>query len=589
MSKSINSISPHPIVTSVAECELKVEVPAQQSRLTGAELDELMDNHFRHMFDVFQDGIFYMSSTEHVCFYNPSFYERFGIDSGDSCLQAWLDIVHPLDKHAFNERVDEHIQEDGVTATVQYRAKTTEGRYIWLEGTAITKTVNGHRFMIGCHKDVSDKKLLESFVQQASFKDEVSGLSNGHKLLMDLDKQSESLDSTHHLIYFQINNLRSYQTMYGSQIMRDLLSNFTCELHELPDAFVDMYRVRTEDFAILVRGEYDAEGLVQLGEKISQLYKQSVRVTGFLYGNDISVGIYPSISPFAKPEEVVEITARTSHYARQHNQNAIASYTGKEKKAVDRHFYIERELGNAITNGILSVKFQPIVCTQQNRVSSFEALVRWRSKEIGEIYPDEFICVAEKKGLISDLGTLVFEKACSFLNQYRLEHGEDIRVNVNVSVLQLLNHRFPEQLQAITNLYDVSPHNIVLELTETIILDDNQHAVDQLNRLRDIGFLLALDDFGAGYSSLNSFFDLPLAQIKIDKSTAWRSFENPATFEYLTFVIQLCKTYAVDIVVEGIESADMQRVFTDMGAAYLQGYWFSKPLSLASASRYTQI
>lgn len=589
MSKSMNSIHPQPKITEISQCDVQVEDAPSQSRLTGAELDDLMDNHFRHMFDVFQDGIFYMSSTEHVCFYNPSFYARFGIESGDSCLQSWLDIVHPLDLHTFHERVDEHIKQDASKVTTQYRARTTEGRYIWLEATAITKTINGHRFMIGCHKDVSDKKLLESFVQQASFKDEVSGLSNGNKLLIDLDKCSESTETSHHLLYIQINNLRSYQTMYGSQIMRDLLSNFTAELHELPDIFVDMYRVRTEEFAILVRGEYDESQLISLGEKISHLYKQSVRVTGFLYGNEISVGIYPDVSPYAKPEEVVEVTARTSHFAHQQNQNAIASYTGLDRKAVDRHFYIERELGNAITNGVLSVKFQPIVCTQKNRVSSFEALVRWRSKEIGEIYPDEFICIAEKKGLISDLGSLVFEKACSFLNQYRVEHGCDIRVNVNVSVLQLLNHRFPEQLHAITELYDVNPKNIVLELTETLILDGNQHAVDQLNRLRDIGFLLALDDFGAGYSSLNSFFDLPLAQIKIDKSTAWRSFENPATFEYLTFVIQLCNTYAVDIVVEGIESADMQRVFTDMGAAYLQGYWFSKPLSLASASRYTQI
>ncbi|KOO10522.1 histidine kinase, partial [Vibrio xuii] len=154
---------------------------------------------------------------------------------------------------------------------------------------------------------------------------------------------------------------------------------------------------------------------------------------------------------------------------------------------------------------------------------------------------------------------------------------------------QLLNPKFPNTVKALAEQYNVDTQNIVLELTETLILDGNRNAVEQLNRLKKYGFQLALDDFGAGYSSLNSFFDLPLQQIKIDRSIALRSLNNPATFEYLSFVVQLCKTYDVDIVIEGIEDPNMQKVFTDMGASYLQGYWFSKPLSIASASHYTLI
>ncbi|EWS68026.1 hypothetical protein Y702_17290, partial [Vibrio vulnificus BAA87] len=170
---------------------------------------------------------------------------------------------------------------------------------------------------------------------------------------------------------------------------------------------------------------------------------------------------------------------------------------------------------------------------------------------------------------------------------YNQANNKNIRVNVNVSVLQLLNSNFPQRIHEMASEYGISPNSIVLELTETIILDNNAAAIEQLNQLSKLGFHLSLDDFGAGYSSLNSFFDLPMKQIKIDKSMAWRSLKNPDLTAYLSFLIQLCRNNQIDVVIEGIEDAEMYQTFRNMGVSYLQGYWFSKPLSLASASRFT--
>ncbi|NOH81086.1 EAL domain-containing protein [Vibrio sp. RE86] len=589
MSQNINSIRPRPKITLVSEMSVD-EIDAgmiPKAGLTGAELDDLMDNHFSHMIDVMTDGIFYMADSEHVCFYNPSFYARFGIDSGHTCLQRWLDLVHPLDRKVFRERVDVHIQEDESRETIQYRIRTTNGQYVWLEGTAITKTVNGKRFMIGCHKDISDRKLMESYVKQSSFTDGSSGLSNEQKLGLDMDNLDIAQD--YHLMYIQPTNGHSYQTLYGSQIMRNLLSHLTGTLNDFPDRFVDLYRIQSNDFAILLRGQYNEETLQDLAHRVAQAYQDSVKAIDFIYAADISIGTYPNITPDLKVNEVLKIAAQTCQFASNQRSQFTQVYTGQTKSKVDRHFYIEKELGNAINSQKLSVKFQPIVCSKSHRVASFESLVRWKSDDIGEIYPDEFISIAESKGLISELGYFVFESACRFIKDYQSSHCDSVRVNVNVSVLQLMSQQFPDKLARLTKLYGINASSIVLELTETIILDDNKNAAAQLNVLKQHGFQLSLDDFGAGYSSLNSFFDLPLSQIKIDKSIAWRSLENPVTFEYLSFITNLCNAYAIDIVIEGIEDGAMQRVFTDMGVSYLQGYWFSKPLSLASASHYTKV
>ncbi|WP_257001153.1 EAL domain-containing protein [Vibrio coralliilyticus] len=591
MSQIIKNIPPQSNASSVSKCRYAGEESQGNSSiaLSGAELDELMDNHFKHMFDVFNDGIFYMTDDDRIFFYNPTFYENYDIASGQCHLDAWLSLVHPLDKAMLKGEVDAHIQKDEQKISTQYRVRNKTGQYVWIEGTAVTKTINGTRFMIGCHRDISDRKLMETYVQQAAFRDNASGLSNGQKLIIDIDALVDQLPGQHSLIYIQIGDIRSDLSAYGPHILRDVMSHLITALNSFTDDFIDIYRVRSDDFAILVRGHYTAEELMTLGERISQTYQESVQANGYMYGTDISIGIFPSFDIGLAAEEVIKVAARTCQFAGEKRHNRVGVYSKETKSKVDRHFYIERELANAIHNETLTVKFQPIICAKKNRVASFEALVRWRSEEIGEIYPDEFIEVAEKKGLIVELGYLVFSKACQFIKRYLETHGTNIRVNVNVSVLQLLNHQFPDRLKRLADRLGIDTKNIVLELTETIILDGNKSAISQLSRLSDYGFLLSLDDFGSGYSSLNSFFDLPLNQIKVDKSMAWRCLDNPATLEYLSFITRLCQAHNVDVVVEGIESAEMQKRFTDMGASFLQGYWFSKPLSIASASQYTLV
>nr|WP_269981645.1 EAL domain-containing protein [Vibrio sp. T11.5] len=557
--------------------------------LSGAELDQLMDNHFKHMFDVFNDGLFYMTDDDRIFFYNPTFYENYDIASGQCHLDAWLNLVHPLDKAMLKNAVDAHIQEDNRKISTQYRVKNKAGQYVWVEGTAVTKTINGNRFMIGCHRDISDRKLMETYVQQAAFRDNASGLSNSQKLNIDIDGLVDQLPGLHSLVYIQIGDIRSYLSAYGPHILRDVMSHLITALNSFTDDFVDIYRVRSDDFAVLVRGQYSTNELTQLGENIAKTYLESLQSSSYMYGTDISIGIFPSFDIGLAAEEIIKIAARTCQFAGEKKRNRVGVYSNETKSKVDRHFYIERELANAIHNQTLSVKFQPIICAKKNRVASFEALVRWKSDKIGEIYPDEFIEVAEKKGLIVELGYLIFSKASQFIKRYLSVHRTNIRVNVNVSVLQLLNHQFPDRIKQIADQHGVETKNIVLELTETIILDGNKGAISQLSRLSQYGFLLSLDDFGSGYSSLNSFFDLPLNQIKVDKLMAWRCLDNPATMEYLTFITQLCQSHNVDIVVEGIENAEMQKRFTEMGASFLQGYWFSKPLSVASASQYISV
>lgn len=557
--------------------------------MSGSDLDAIMDGHFKYIFDVLSDGLFYMTDPQHVFFYNPAFYQQFGVDAGLQPIQQWLERIHPLDRKSFETQLDEHLQGDECKKVAQYRVRKGNGQYVWVAGEGITKIVNGQHFMIGCHRDISDAKLMETYVQQAAFRDSASGLSNAQKLSVDIESLNLSGNDHHSLIYIHLEDIRAHLSVHGPQILRDLMGHLLSSLDTLSDTFVDVYRIRSDDFAILVQGYYDSEQIEQLGERILNTYFDSIQANGYLWGNDIGIGILPNFDVQLSSEDLIKIASQTSQFSREKQQNKLAIYHKSTKQQVDRHFYIERELSRAISNNTLSVRFQPIIDAKKCVIASFEALVRWQDSEIGPIFPDEFISVAEKKGLIVELGYWVFNKACQFIKRYQETHQNQVRVNVNVSVLQLLNSEFPEQVKRIADEYGINTNQIVLELTETVILDGDKNAVSQLHRLNDFGFRLSLDDFGAGYTSLNSFFELPLKQIKVDKLMAWKSLENRSTFEYLRFVTQLCHDNDVDVVIEGIENAAMQRTFTEMGANYLQGFWFAKPLCLASASQVTLI
>ncbi|MFC3023157.1 EAL domain-containing protein [Vibrio zhugei] len=557
----------------------------------GLSLENLSPEHkqrFNHILEVFSEGLFHLDNQGILTFFTPDFYTQFGFKNTQITYEEWVAVVHPLDRHIIDKVFTDFITHllPGEQKNFQYRLRKFNGQYTWIESNVVSKTENGETFMVGRHCDISDQKLVESYLRQTAYYDSASGLANRAKLLIDIENaKKDDIDYT--LLYIAIDDLRSYFNQYGSDVSQHLLQHILGAIQTIPNGVVECYQIRSDDIVVLIRDHNDSAELQRLCQTVHQEYARAMNEHGHLYGDKMNIGVYPKISNDINAEQIINIASRTCQYAREKQASPIEIYAGKTQRQVDRFFFIERGLKEALNSKSLKVKFQPIIHAESGEVSSFEALVRWRSKEFGEIYPDEFIPIAEKKGLISELGYQVFSKACQFIVRYNKQHGTSVKVNVNVSALQLLELTFPENIQSIAKQIGIVPSSIVLELTETVVLDGNRNAINQLIKLSDIGFQLALDDFGTGFSSMNSFFDLPLNQIKIDRSMAVKSMENNAMHDYLAFIINLSRANGIHIVVEGIEDQAMYKKFLSLGAVYLQGYWLSKPLSIATASRYS--
>ncbi|MGO1297413.1 MAG: EAL domain-containing protein [Vibrio sp.] len=554
-------------------------------------LENLSPEHkqrFNHILEVFSEGLFHLDNQGIITFFTPHFYRQFGFKHSQISYAEWLAVVHPLDRYIVDDVFAEFEAnaEADEQRDIQYRLRKSSGQYTWIESYTVLKTENEDTFMVGRHCDISDQKLVESYLRQTAYYDSASGLANRAKLLIDIENAKED-ESDYTLLYIVIDDLRSYFNQYGSDVSQHLLQHILSAVQTIPNGVVECYQIRSDDIVVLIHEHNDSSELQTLCQTVHDQYARAMNEHGHLYGDKMNIGVYPQISNEINAEQIINIASRTCQYAREKQASPIEIYAGKTQRQVDRFFFIERGLKEALNSKSLKVKFQPIIHASSGEVSSFEALVRWRSKEFGEIYPDEFIPIAEKKGLISELGYQVFIKACQFIVRYNKRHGTSVKVNVNVSALQLLELAFPDNIHSIVQSIGIAPCSIVLELTETVVLDGNRNAINQLAKLSEIGFQLALDDFGTGFSSMNSFFDLPLNQIKIDRSMAVKSMQNDAMHDYLAFVINLSRQNGINIVVEGIEDQAMYKKFLSLGAVYLQGYWLSKPLSIATASRYS--
>lgn len=252
---------------------------------------------------------------------------------------------------------------------------------------------------------------------------------------------------------------------------------------------------------------------------------------------------------------------------------------------VEKHKYYETVdviVQKALREDGLEVFYQPIYSTGKRAFVSAEALVRVKDREtVGYISPDVFIPIAERRGYIGELGKVVFDKVCRFYKDNALQDLGVDYIDVNLSGQQVADHNLPHQLIESINQYELTPNRITLEITETAAVTTEEVFVRNVERLQGVGFGFSMDDFGTGYSNLSKMSDMDFDLIKLDKSLLWPCFDekNKEALVIFNCCVDMIQQLGYDIVAEGVETKEQVDMLTEKGVAYLQGYYFSKPLS----------
>ena len=312
-------------------------------------------------------------------------------------------------------------------------------------------------------------------------------------------------------------------------------------------------------------------GINVMGEDISKI-KYSIT------GNDSDVTYN-----LARMKEVDKDSPEyqtSSEKFRKQTENGYAYYSREVENSTAKRLDIENNMRQAVSTGIdeFVVFYQPVVNVNTQMCTSCEALVRWDSKALGFMGPGEFIPLAEYLGLITSIGDYVLEEACRRCKLWNDNGHPDFYINVNLSVVQLLQKNVVENIKRILDKTGVNPKNIVLEITESFAINDMQRVMDIITGLKKLGPRIALDDFGTGYSSLNYIKQLPLDIIKVDKTFIDDIIEDDYAQAFVKLIVDLSKTIGTKIVVEGVEHKEQFELLKSLGVDYIQGYYFGKPV-----------
>lgn len=346
----------------------------------------------------------------------------------------------------------------------------------------------------------------------------------------------------------------------------------------------DLYYLERGKFRLVVE-ERAFDKVRDVAAIINERMKQSIVI------NQMAVNLVTNICIVDCPEDISDVDTLMSFG----DVLDTIAYTGEIMWASEQlkstHFDMMRDMDSIIENALakhrFSVYYQPIYSVNEKRFHSAEALLRLNDEKYGFVSPDLFIPAAERSGAIHKIGDFVLEEVCKFIaSEPYQELGIDY-IEVNLSVAQCMQPKLVNQIMAILNRYQVKPEQINLEITETAASISQQALVGNIEELTSAGIRFSLDDYGTGYSNMQRVVTLPFDIIKLDKSFT-EIYDNPKLAIVLKNTIQMIKAMNMKIVVEGVETEDMVRVFSKLECEYIQGYYFSKPIPRDEFTKFIQ-
>ncbi|HEX8572682.1 MAG TPA: bifunctional diguanylate cyclase/phosphodiesterase [Allosphingosinicella sp.] len=372
----------------------------------------------------------------------------------------------------------------------------------------------------------------------------------------------------------------------GSLAGDELLITFARRLYSVLRAGDLLARTGGDEFGILIRLDRGLEEATQAAERIEAALAAPFRLSELEIRVDCAVGCALLSGGEALAEEVL----RNAQFALKRSKASgdVQIYEPNQARAARRRFGIETELRRSIEAGGLSLAYQPLIDLRSGAVAGFEALARWNHPTRGPILPGEFIPVAEESGLIVPLGQWALETALATLARWDAENGCALpfAVSVNLSALQLARDDLAGFVAAALARHRLPGARLILELTESAIVQDPRRATTVLNGLKALDVSVAMDDFGTGYTSLAYLQRLPIDVLKIDRSFVSGMLADSDSVAIVRAILSLARALGMSTTAEGIDAPELAQVLAEMGCTHGQGFHFAKPLDADSAFDY---
>ena len=468
-----------------------------------------------------------------------------------------------------------------------------EQRYLHQDGSTVwaswSASIAGHAGESGNNlifqiQDITERKIAQEKLQHEASHDVLTGLPNRAHFMKRLDmalrKARENPKYKVSVLFIDLDRFKYVNDSLGHFIGDELLCAIANRLHASMRAPDMVARLGGDEFVVLVEGRYYSEKITRIAERIQKKISTPFKLQGHEVFTTASIGILNVSEHHLTSEDVIRDADTAMYHAKRSGKARHETFDDDMRAAVRETLQLETDLRRAIKAGDLTVHYQPIYALADERLYAVEALARWEHPRLGTISPERFVPLAEEIGLMDELMDHIMLAACSHIGEMRRRNPElaDMKLSVNVSSKQFADDTIVERIHSILDEAQFPADRLKLEITETVFLEDHDHALQMLQRLRETGIETDIDDFGTGYSNLAYLVRLPISTLKIDKSFVMLMIENPANREVIRTIIALATNLGFRVVAEGIESEHQRDVLTNLGCDYGQGYLFSRPL-----------
>ncbi len=516
---------------------------------------------------------------------NPAF----AADAGEVDTQAVIgkdDYQLSWSEQAERYRADDQqIMDSGLPKLFYEEMKiTSDGDTIWLRKSKVPlqNMTNGTIGILGIYEDITEQKRADERIHYLANFDPLTGLpnrtqlndhlkfalslakrSNGHLVLMflDLDRFKDINDTLGHTI--------------GDAVLIELAKRLSLLLREEDT----VTRLGGDEFIVLLPG-VDARGATQVAQKLLAVISEPYRIEQYTLTLTASIGIalYPEDGDDL---ETLSKNADAAMYqVKQQGRHGYRFFTSQMQACLARNLMLINALRQALEDGQLHVHYQPQVAMQDGRIIGAEALLRWQHPELGMVSPAEFIPLAEDSGLILPIGEWVLRTAVRQAKAWLEDGFGPLIMAVNLSAVQFRHSDLPELITSILNDEGLPPEYLELELTEGVAMHSPQNAIAIMNNLHERGIRMSIDDFGTGYSSLSYLKKFKVYKLKIDQSFVRDISTDAEDKAIVSAIINLAKSLGLQTIAEGVETTSQQMFLREQGCDEMQGYLFSKPVSV---------
>ncbi len=445
--------------------------------------------------------------------------------------------------------------------------------------------VNGKKVCLFAIYDVTDKKNYQKRIEQQAYTDFLTGLFNRLCCERDLARvidESKKSNKCGALLYMDLDDFKHINDALGHQYGDVLLKDISQGISSIKGLEDHCYRMGGDEFVMIVHPRaYDE--LDRIISDIKDVFLSPFILKDGEYYCTMSMGIVVFPEEGDKVGELIQKADVAMYEAKKSGKNRVAKYVTGSTSDANKRLDMEKNMRDATSDSIeeFLVYYQPIIDIQKegNPCVGAEALVRWESKEMGFISPGDFIPLAEYLGLINPIGEHVLLEACRTLKFWNDNGHPEYKVNVNLSVVQLMQNDIVESIEKVVKKTGINPHNLTLEVTESLAINDMNRMKGIMTSIREMGIRIALDDFGTGYSSLNHIREIPLDVIKVDQSFVKELAQDDYSQSFIRMVAELASAIDVDICVEGIETKQQYEVLENMKVRLVQGFYFDRPMT----------